>query len=321
MPATFAEPLNMSLWTSANRILTGYRFRAYGESAIEAGRGPVVPEDVAAVVQALHERELATMGEMVAAAREIDVEMTEHGRSAGMSIPSGGSIFEPYYRQYLDLAATPPLTDDIVWTGMPEELYLVNRLQNPTALDQEMLRLNGYVQAYETAAAGGKVFVEDGARMVKALEVQQLLASMNASKEIGTGTLIFGFVALFLVAGTVAAIFVIKPAIESKMISDGIVSALNYNKDAAEWNGQTAEQTSRIVDVCIAQAQAAGVGVENCSDLLQRLHPYQAPLNPGTVAEQIARVTSCTGKCGKWTILGGTIGALAGFVAAKRWFG
>lgn len=345
----FTEPLNRSIWVNAQRVYGTSRMYAYGKLMASSGRQRAIPEDVAFASDMLVDRVSTNASAYISVLQQLDGEATErYGRAAG--VPAGGSIFEPIYRQYLLLPTLPTsstmLEEDLVWQGMPENVYLVNRIPEDqrSDLDRQVLEAGGYVASYNAAASGGSMVQFSAEKSAKRNEALYLLSQLPempytldmpgvqviqidgkaigqivAVVVIGVATLIAGAYGLSMCRDMVSKYF------QTKAVENTLAATTTYNDRIHRHNEAVTETNSKLVDYCGQYAMANGTDPARCAELAERLLPYQTPADPGTAAAQIARAmaaddsSSCGfDKCMLYTGTGAAIGLLAGWMAADR---
>lgn len=351
MPASMLEPVNRDLWNSSTRIFAAYRMQEAGRLQAAAGRGPTIPVDVARAMELLLDDEKTYLARTVSRCREIDGDATSQynataGREGFDPIPAGGTVFEPVYRQYLELEASPSMpelrSDGYVWTDMPFESYLVNRLSNPTPFDQEMLTRLGYVASVDDVGSGIDVLPIDEAKITRSVEVREALASIPITYKnvvmrgplykvapaaaapivLQAGSqsvvIVIGIVAFCMAVGAMA-IWVLPKWIEAQSFDEGLETIIKSTTQAHEWNNRRAEQSSKIIDYCIEHAAATGRDASHCAGMADDLYPYQQPPDPGEAIAQLAGAIGCGwNKCWMYTGTGIALGAVAGAYAASR---
>jgi len=333
------EPLHQELYSSANRIMSAYRFRAAVDARLAAGDPGFIAPDVGAVLDATMDRAKTSMATMVATLRQIDSEATDRF-GAQLSLPTGSTVFEPVYRQYLELEAVP-LVQELprgVWGEMPLELYKAARFGELSAEEREWLTVLGYVNAYNAKSRGSDVGVPDAAKIARSSAARAgltALAPFDMTPKMAVGAAapvvimggirtihILGGLAAFLgVLGTYAVIKSIPSWVEGKKFEQGAAVRASFQASGFRYNIPIAETNMRIVEQCMAEARVTGTGIEKCADMSRRLLPYQVIPDPGPALAALAAATttSCKfGQCMVWSGIGLTVGAIAGALVADR---
>lgn len=337
--------LNQSLWVSGSRIAAAYRFRGYGLRRAAAGVGPAIPVDVAGVHDELLERSRVFLASTVATLRPYDAAWTEAARRE-MEIPEGATVLSPLYRQYLELEAAPQLaeTPQFVWSDMPEQMYLANRLGSVSDQDLEVLADLGYIRMVEE-----KGLVSDqemGARIERAILARQTLASAGLlqprgdfsklsskvlaqrpkvveglivpTKDGGTTVIVLVSITALLLAVGAVAVFVVPKLIEQATVDATLRANATHNERVVDWNRAVVEGARPMLDYCVQWAQSRGEPPDRCNEYLRGL-PFEGLEKPGDALNQLAGLTRCGfEKCAAFFAGGAAVGAAAGWFASRR---
>lgn len=311
--------LDLGLWGSGGRICASNKLDIMGR----ASPGSVAP-DVAAVIDELKRRELASFATIVSAARSIDGEITEAVRREGGQIPTGSSYFDPVYRQYLMLEAAPVASENPegLWWSMPAEHYLISRLGTSDPATVAILTDLGYVASYNSAAAGGSPFIVSEEEANKAIEVRRiLLEEFGVDSKVPAVAVAIIWTAVALAAA--ATVVILAPSIagwiDSRVLEQGAENAANENARRQKWNMPRSETAPAMIDGCLRHANANNLDPARCAAMLDRITPYEAPLDPTEAAARYAGLLSCKWtECLGWAAGGLAVGVTAGAIATSR---
>jgi len=326
---TLFNALNSSLWGSGTRIHAAYKLRYLGELHEE----PILPPDVAQVIDELGKRELNSFAEVVSLLRPIDAEVTERYRTQ-LAIPTGGSVFDPVYSQYIALEAAPVMAEreELIWQAMPAEWRLLNRYAATATTDPAgwavLQDLYGDVDK-RIIAGSSAPFVADNLRAQQAIDTRKLLYGegidifKNPTSKVpflGIPLVVWGIVGI--VAAGVAVVTLI-PAIgkylEAGATRAALDAALVRNEQAYRYNGQVADYNLPLINYCLQYATANGKEPSYCADFQRSLPQFSGPIDPGeSAARALAGLTCNADSCWAWIGTGVVIGALAAFLAARR---
>jgi hypothetical protein len=137
-----------------------------------------------------------------------------------------------------------------------------------------------------------------------------------------TVTIILGIVALVIAAGVVFAVFSLPKMLQSANIDASLDAFIKSLNEAHAWNGKRVTSCEQINEQCLNNAAAHGSSAQECADMLDQCLPLIEPPDVISAISAIGNVVKCKhSDCWTWIGLGGTLGAVAGFIAANRLWG